>query len=192
MFIDISKKLNNDIFVYENDPKFSCKETSFISDDGYCVHTISFGSHCGTHIDFPRHFFENGKTCDQIPIEKMCGKAIVIDINKNDILDKNFFSEKVIEENIIVALKFNCEPFGITYDGALYLKSLSIKMIVTESVDIEDYEDFRVHKLLLKSEILILECADLSSLFAKNCYIYAFPLNIEGCDASPVRAIAQV
>jgi len=39
--------------------------------------------HSGTHIDAPHHFFENGWSVDQLPIDRMIGvPAVVVDISK--------------------------------------------------------------------------------------------------------------
>ena len=106
-------------------------------------------------------------------------------------VDKNLIVDTKIEKDDIVLLRFNCNPFGITYDAAQYLVKQNIKMIGTEAMDIEDYEDFRVHKYLLSHDILILEYADLQNAPEGICTLYAFPLNIENSDGSPVRAVIK-
>jgi len=191
MYIDISRKINNSLFVYPGDPKVNVTQVCTVSRHGYSVHSFSMGSHAGTHIDFPRHFYKNGKTAEDYSLDKFCGAAVVIEVNKNDVLNKSFFETKPIEKDDIVLLKFSCSPFGITLDGAQYLAQCGIKMIGTENADIEDYEDFRVHKYLLSRDILILEYADLSDTCEGLYTLYAFPLNIENCDGAPVRAVLK-
>ncbi|MBR5468739.1 MAG: cyclase family protein [Firmicutes bacterium] len=191
MYIDISRKINNNLAIYPGDPEVSIKQVASVAENGYSVHSISLGSHCGTHIDFPRHFYKNGKTAEDYAPEKFCGAALVIEVNKGDKLDEDFFAQKLIEKDDIILLKFNCKPFGITFDAAQYLASCSIKLIGTEAMDIEDYEDFRVHKYLLSHDILILECADLQNVSEGICTLFAFPLNIENSDGAPVRAVIK-
>lgn len=36
--------------------------------------------HGGTHIDAPIHFFEGAYTVDQIPLEKVIGETVVVDV----------------------------------------------------------------------------------------------------------------
>ena len=38
--------------------------------------------HGGTHIDAPIHFSEKGLSVDQIPIDQLLGKAVIIDVSK--------------------------------------------------------------------------------------------------------------
>jgi arylformamidase len=192
MLIDISRKLNKNTPVYSGDPHFSMNEVCTISNEGFSVHNLSFGSHFGTHIDFPRHFFESGKCADDFSPEKTCGNAVIIEINSAAVLNREFFSLQSIEANDIVLLKFTGTPCSLTLDGAEYLAQKQIKMIVTEAMDIEEYEDFRIHRFLLEREILIMEYADLKNAPVGKCRLYALPLNIEGCDASPVRTVIEI
>jgi kynurenine formamidase len=47
----------------------------------YAANNFSAAEHGGTHIDAPIHFAEGRQTVDQIPLEKLIGKAIKIDVS---------------------------------------------------------------------------------------------------------------
>ena len=47
----------------------------------YSANNFETAEHGGTHIDAPIHFSENAQTVDQIPLEKLVGKAIKIDVS---------------------------------------------------------------------------------------------------------------
>lgn len=49
----------------------------------YAANNFSTAEHGGTHIDAPIHFAKEGQTVDQIPLEKLIGKAIKIDVSAN-------------------------------------------------------------------------------------------------------------
>ncbi|WP_431124573.1 cyclase family protein [Flagellimonas flava] len=49
----------------------------------YSAYNFSTAEHGGTHIDAPIHFSESGKTVDQIPLDKLIGDAIKIDVSSN-------------------------------------------------------------------------------------------------------------
>lgn len=49
----------------------------------YSAYNFSTAEHGGTHIDAPIHFSESGKTVDQIPLDKLIGNAIKIDVSSN-------------------------------------------------------------------------------------------------------------
>ncbi|GAA3614481.1 cyclase family protein [Flavivirga amylovorans] len=52
------------------------------TDKGYYYSANNFctAEHGGTHIDAPIHFVENGQTVDEIPLEKLIGPAVKIDV----------------------------------------------------------------------------------------------------------------
>ncbi len=53
-----------------------------ITEKGYYYAANRFvgAEHGGTHIDAPIHFFKEGNTVDQIPLEKLVGEAVVVDV----------------------------------------------------------------------------------------------------------------
>ena len=53
-----------------------------IAEGGYFYSAYKFASaeHGGTHIDAPIHFSEGKQTVDEIPLENLIGKAVVIDV----------------------------------------------------------------------------------------------------------------
>ncbi|MCW5516006.1 cyclase family protein [Muriicola sp. Z0-33] len=47
----------------------------------YSANNFSTAEHGGTHLDAPIHFAEKGQTVDEIPLEKLIGSAIKIDVS---------------------------------------------------------------------------------------------------------------
>lgn len=47
----------------------------------YSANNFSTSEHGGTHIDAPIHFAKKGQTVDEIPLEKLIGDAIKIDVS---------------------------------------------------------------------------------------------------------------
>jgi len=46
----------------------------------YSSYAYAAPEHGGTHLDAPIHFFKNGRTADQVPIDQLIAQAVVIDI----------------------------------------------------------------------------------------------------------------
>jgi kynurenine formamidase len=46
----------------------------------YAANNFSTSEHGGTHLDAPRHFAEGKWTADQIPVERLVGPAVVVDV----------------------------------------------------------------------------------------------------------------
>src|SRR5215510_12240072 len=68
------------------------KEQAGVTDKGYYYASNKFSApeHGGTHIDAPRHFSANGNTLDQVPLEQLIGKAILIDVTKQCESNRDF------------------------------------------------------------------------------------------------------
>ncbi len=46
----------------------------------YAANDFSTSEHGGTHLDAPRHFAEGRHTTDQIPLDRLVGPAVVVDV----------------------------------------------------------------------------------------------------------------
>lgn len=80
--VDLTHTLTSKIHAYPGDPKFSAKPAfTFPEGDSVRVHALHLGTHTGTHIDAPYHFYERGKTIDEVPLEWLTGRPVVIDIS---------------------------------------------------------------------------------------------------------------
>jgi kynurenine formamidase len=56
----------------------------------YTANNFSTAEHGGTHIDAPIHFAKGGQTVDEIPLEKLIGPAIKIDVSKKASQDVDY------------------------------------------------------------------------------------------------------
>ena len=48
--------------------------------DGWNATQLNLYSHCGTHMDAPRHFLPDGSTIDSLPLSACIGPAWVVDL----------------------------------------------------------------------------------------------------------------
>ena len=60
------------------------KDFAGVTEKGYyyAANRFSTAEHGGTHIDAPVHFAEGRHTVDQIPLERLIGHAVVVDITR--------------------------------------------------------------------------------------------------------------
>lgn len=49
----------------------------------YAANRMALAEHGGTHIDAPYHFYETGRTVDEIPLEQLIGPGVVIDVRES-------------------------------------------------------------------------------------------------------------
>jgi kynurenine formamidase len=56
----------------------------------YSANDFSAAEHGGTHLDAPIHFSEDGMKADEIPLERLVGRAIVVDVSKQALADRDY------------------------------------------------------------------------------------------------------
>jgi kynurenine formamidase len=77
---DLSHPLTTKATIYPGDPPFAMHSVCNIPTDGYTVHALSLGTHTGTHVDAPFHFFAEGQKLHELPLERFVGRALVVDV----------------------------------------------------------------------------------------------------------------
>lgn len=81
--VDMSYAYNDSTIYWPTAPGF-VKTTDFegTTEGGfyYTAYSISTAEHGGTHLDAPIHFSERKHSVDQIPLDRLMGSAIVIDV----------------------------------------------------------------------------------------------------------------
>jgi kynurenine formamidase len=56
----------------------------------YASNRLEMAEHGGTHIDAPIHFAKGGQTLDQVPIERLVGAAVRIDVTAQCARDRDY------------------------------------------------------------------------------------------------------
>jgi len=83
--VDMSYAFNDETIYWPTAPGFD-KNTDFegITPAGfwYTAYTVTTAEHGGTHLDAPIHFSEGKHAADQIPLERLMGSAVVVDVSE--------------------------------------------------------------------------------------------------------------
>lgn len=179
--------------------------------DGYNVEFLEMCSHSGTHLDVPFHFYPDGKTIDQFPIDSFQGEAIVVDLlykgvdEAIDVKDFEKMNNKIKSNDIVILFTgwgykrgFNNEYYKWPYlseEGAKWLVDKKVKGVGIDGMSIGGIEPLKgrpSHEVLLKKNIWILEEMNLTKdiLEYDRWYLFAFPILFKNFSGSPVRAVA--
>ncbi len=207
--IDLTHTIENDMSFF-NAP-WHCKtdlmQMGTIDKVGRNTTKLTFGSHCGTHMDAPAHFIKDGRTIDEISLEELIGKVNILDfshLEENqcvtvEMLEKIDLSEKVIF-NFGWTKNFNIDKFYkdypyFSYEAADYLVEKCVKLIGMDTPSPDDSriklgssEDSRIHKKFLSNNIILVEYLNLDKVKDYNGWnLIAFPLKLKGCDGASAR-----
>ena len=205
LIYDLTAPITEKSVVFPGDPEYKMQKISSL-EDGHSVNLchMHFGNHMGTHIDFPAHVIQNGKTSSDYSLTQLIGPGIIIEVpNEEKSITKQFVSELLILPDDIVFFKTTNsklskqEKFTQNYvyiepEAAEELLKKGAKVVGIDyiSVDRYDAENLPVHRCLLSKEVLIVEGLELNDAPIGRCEIFIMPLNIPNMDGLPVRVMA--
>lgn len=179
--------------VYPGDKSPKIDEDMRISNgDEYNLTSFSMCAHNGTHVDAPFHYFENGKTIDQIDLEKFIGNAYLVEhdglISKDDALNILIKAKKIDNDCYKrILIKGNAE---LTLEAAQIFANEEIFLFGNESQTVgSEMSEDSIHQCLLNAEIVILEGLVLSDVKEGMYLLNAAPINLGVSDGAPCRAV---
>lgn len=201
-FIDLSVPLTEQTPVYPGDPRIKIEFAETLEENGCEDHLLTLNNHVGTHIDAPSHMLKGGKTLDQFPLDRFCGRGVYIRIPDTFTLDvvRNI---KIEKDDIVLfhtgrSDNYSVEDYFTKYPAptekiARYLAEKQVKMVGVDTCSVDlHFTSFPIHKILLKDDILIIEnLVNLSPLAGKDFTVYAFPLALQ-LNGSPTRVVAEI
>ncbi|MEK6237636.1 MAG: cyclase family protein, partial [Planctomycetales bacterium] len=84
-WIDLTHSFDENTIYWPTADGFKLKkDAAGVTERGYYYSANSFAAaeHGGTHLDAPIHFFEGRQTVDEIPLRKLSGEAVVVDVSE--------------------------------------------------------------------------------------------------------------
>ena len=208
--IDLTHTIKENMPVYPGDDTPKLIPVSTYEKDGFKETLLQMYSHTGTHMDTPAHIFAGRTALDKFPIEQFIGKALVIDCR--DLKEGQFISMECINKMDEKAKMADFLLFNLGWDKRWgtdsyfgdypcindevldFIINGDYKGIGFDVMGLDPIYDVNLprHKRLFQDTDIInienLKNLDLcgSDLFYFSC----FPLKIEDCDGSPIRAVA--
>ena len=173
---------------------------------------VELSTHTGTHCDAPYHFFEDGKTIDDVPLETYVGPSVIFDlrgkapgsaIEAEDLapsLDRLRPGSIALLNTGRGAVRANTANFLTNYvylgaSGAQALVDRGIKGVGIDAVSLGGYDDPEKagppHRIVLGSGAFITE-----ELFFPDAVMdgrerlfVAAPIKLRGCSGAWARAM---
>jgi kynurenine formamidase len=178
-------------------------------------HSLTIGTHTGTHIDAPYHFFEDGVTADKVDLSLLIAAPVVVaDLRSKKAQEPITWDDLVqyendLHEGVVFLLctgwsknwgksSYHKHPF-VEADAARRIMAKGVKVIGVDAMSpdeiTEDGDSGRVHKVVLGSGGIIVENINglerlLELGVPEQLRISLLPLKLVDCDGSPIRAVA--
>ena len=210
--IDLSHPLAHGQKNFPFDPKISVLVHNTVGTIGYNMTEVSMATHQGTHLDAPFHFYDDGKTLDQMELEQFYGPATLVDLAPGGRLapgtpitveclvphgEKFKPGAKIIYrtgwDHMFGTDEFFSQFPTLTLEAAQWIADKKIGLLGMDTpTPSTAWKD--VHLVLLAPgvEIVIVEGLRGLERLPERFTFIGFPLNITGRDGSPIRAVAQV
>jgi arylformamidase len=204
-FIDVSVPLKTGMPAFPGNPEFELHAVKRIADGGSSnVSRLVLGTHTGTHVDAPRHFFDNGATVEALALELLIGRARVVELVKRGGITRDDLAAAGLREDLRVLLKtpnsafWNDQAFhqDFTYldeSAASYLVEQGVKVIGIDYLSVEQFKKpgAPAHRTLLSSNAIIIEGLNLSDAAPGMYEMYCLPLPVTGGDGAPARVVLK-
>jgi len=182
---------------------------------GFLAESLFLVSHTGTHVDAPFHFEPEGRTLDQLPLDRFFAPGHVLDLHDlpartrlgpaplrraRDRLGRSIRPGDAVLIRTGWERKRGTRAYlfqnpGLGGEAANELVSWGVNLVGVDSpnIDVAGDEEYGAHHALLRAGIPVIEnVANLATLGGAPFTLAAFPLRLEGATGSPIRLVALV
>ena len=203
--IDVSVPLDAQLPTYPHNTPFSLEPIKRIArGDSSNVSTLHMSAHTGTHVDAPRHFFDEGPGTESLPLELLIGRARVIEVTSRagvaaKDLDAIDFSDdirvliKTLNSRLWGAPEFHEDYVGVLESGAKHLVEQGIKVVGVDYLSVEKFHNpgAPAHHILLGAGTIVIEGLDLRGIEPGLYEMFCLPLRVVGSDGAPARVVLR-
>ncbi|HWP32119.1 MAG TPA: cyclase family protein [Solirubrobacterales bacterium] len=181
--------------------------------EGYNLESVQLKTHMGTHVDVPFHYYDDGATVDQMPLEAFAAPAAFLDLRAVLAADQAIEPEQLRgsldllrEGDIAVLVTGWGEKRGVNEDflkrwpylggpGAELLLERGASGVGIDALSIGGWGSAEKgdpsHVVLLSAGKPIVEDLRIpAELIGRRCFLTAFPVLLEGCSGAWTRAVA--
>jgi arylformamidase len=206
MIYDVSVPIRTGGVVYPGNPTIAITPQQAISlGAGANVSRVDFGSHSGTHVDAPKHFFDDGAGVDSLPLDVLIGPARLIafgdevksvgeaELRRHDLAGVTRVLIRTRNSAWLASgtTEFHPDYTYVAPDGAAYLAGLGVRLVGVDYLSVEQFHSghHRTHRTLLQREIVIVEGLVLSEPPPGDYDFICLPIKLAGLDGAPARAV---
>jgi arylformamidase len=204
-FIDVSVPLDASVPTYPGNTPYRIEPIKRIAEGGSSnVSTLHLGAHTGTHVDAPRHFFDDGPGVESLPLTLLCGRARVVELTTRKGITPRDFAGIDLTDDVRVLLKthnstfwgsptFNPDFIGVTESGARHLLDQGIKVLGVDYLSVEEFKapGAPAHHVLLGGGTIVIEGLNLRDVDAGIYEMFCLPLLAVGADGAPARVVLR-
>ncbi|MDW7981235.1 MAG: cyclase family protein [Thermomicrobium sp.] len=204
---DLSQPIASGMPVFPGDPQVQVEPVAGLAP--WRVSRLFLGTHSGTHVDAPAHFYRDGRTITEYPVERFLLPAVVVLLT--DLAEDEPIPGAALERvrtllppggAVLLATgwdrwwgteRYLRHPF-LSEDAVDVLLDLGCRAVGIDALNVDSTVRGTgdVHARLLAADVLIVEnLRALTTLAPDRRYLFVcLPLAVSDGDGAPARAVA--
>jgi len=203
--VDVTLRLSTRLPTYPGNPPFAIEPVKRVAEGASSnVSSLHLGTHTGTHVDAPLHFFDGRAGVDALPLDLLIGPARVIHLpgrapvtaDRLRPADLDGVTRLLIRtgnSELWSSPAFAADYAGVTEDAARFLVEAGIRLVGVDYLSVEPYKTpgAPTHHLLLDRGVVVIEGLDLSRAAPGDYELICLPLPVAGGDGAPARVVLR-
>lgn len=203
--IDVSVPLDAALPNYPGNTPFALEPIKRLArGDSSNVSSLHLSAHAGTHVDAPRHFFDDAPASEGLSLEMLIGRARVVDVTSRKGVAAEDLAPLNLSEDVRLLIKtansrlwnspeFHRDYVGVTESGAKHLVEHGIKVVGVDYLSVECFKQpgAPAHHTLLGAGVIVIEGLNLRDVEPGIYEMICLPLRIVGSDGAPARVVLR-
>jgi arylformamidase len=204
-FIDVSVPLDAQLATYPHNTPFTLEAIKRIArGDSSNVSTLHMSAHAGTHVDAPRHFFDDRPGTEALPLDLLIGRARVIELGTRAAITAEDLQPFDLAGDVRVLIKtrnsqfwgspdFHEDYVGVAGSGATWLVEHGVKVVGVDYLSVEQFKNVGkpAHHILLGGGVVVIEGLDLRDVDPGVYEMICLPLRVVASDGAPARVVLR-
>jgi arylformamidase len=203
--LDVSVRLSADVPTYPGNPPFQLTPIKRIAEGASSnVSALHMGTHTGTHVDAPRHFYDGRPGADALPLDVLIGPARVVHLpglepvtadrlRGVDLSGVRRLLLRTGNSALWSTPEFASSYAGVTGDAAELIANAGIALVGVDYLSVERFHQpgAPAHHALLGRGLVVVEGLDLSQVEPGDYELICLPLKLADADGAPARAVLR-
>ncbi|MBS1819543.1 MAG: cyclase family protein [Acidobacteria bacterium] len=203
--IDISVPIDASLATYPGNTPFALEAIKRIArGDSSNVSTLRMSAHAGTHVDAPRHFFDDRPGAESLPLDLLCGRTRVIELTTRRVVTPEDLAGFDLREDMRLLLKthnsrlwgspvFHEDFIGVSEGAAHFLVDRGVKVLGVDYLSVEPFKapGAPAHHVLLGAGTIVIEGLNLRDVDPGIYEMFCLPLPVVGADGAPARVVLR-
>jgi arylformamidase len=210
--IDISLPLSAQLPTWPGNAPFEWTPVKRLASGGSSnVSRLVLGSHSGTHVDAPRHFFDDGEGVGELSLDVLMGPCRVVEVEGDTFpagqgrgigLPELRRAAGSPPERLLLKTRnstlwarddFSPDFASLTPEAAAWAVAHGVRLVGIDYLSIERFKSpgAPTHHTLLAAAVVVIEGLNLADVAPGAYELICLPLRIPGADGAPARVVLR-